>query len=520
MGSETLQSNGSYSFGETTTFTDTETAFGSYASYFAGSYSAGSYAFASVTLDEAGGDSYSLDVTDVTRDSGYSFESVTGTSHSAGTSSDGLRGKNGSDSVSYQYTDAGTLSSTDTLHVQSTGQDSSSWHAEGTYKFGAYSLSSMVARDGLAGTDTVSDAGTLAFDGNGTSSYTLQTSDASNVSFGLQRGVAAGTLTAQVSSSYAISVRATDSVTLVDSETASDYQAGVYAGGTYALSSVVSDAAGTSVYDDSGSATVVLDATESFAISGSGSSNETLALGGGGQGNTAAQGSFAWSGHDHATTTLVDSGSAHSVDTMSLHEVGSFANGSYSLGCVLYRDGGNASYMDHTQENDEADGAGVLTVASAGTFANSGTFTGGTSAGSTTSSGNAVYSYGYSGTTSLTDDSAGAGTYADYQAGQWAQGSYSLSSLPHSESGSAADTFSITCSPSRKARRYLRLNRWGNCLPVRGDDPSCSSGRTGSTGTRPTNSGRWPTGGQRGQGPTGDIAESSSTTARAVRQCV
>ena len=127
---------GSYSFGETTVFTDNESAYGSYASYFAGQWSNGSYSFGSVTLDEAGGDSYSLDLSDVQQNGGSSLETVTGSSTALGTFADPQSSSNSTGSYSYSNVDAGTLASTDTLHVQSNGQDSYSWHGEGCCRSG------------------------------------------------------------------------------------------------------------------------------------------------------------------------------------------------------------------------------------------------------------------------------------------------------------------------------------------------------------------------------------------------
>ena len=310
--------------------------------------------------------------------------------------------------------------------------------------FGAYSLSSVVARDGMTSADTLSDSSALTFDGSGTSSYTLTTSDAGNVSFGLRQSNATGGATEQVSSSYTLSIRATDSVTQADSATASDYQAGVYSGGSYALSSVVSDAAGTSVYDETSAGTVLSDASESFSVTSSDGSNDTLALGPGNSSGTTGQDSFAWSGHDHANTTLIYSDTAHSFDSFAYHEAGSYANGSYSFGSVLYQGGGSSSLTDHTQENDESDGSGLLTMSSGGTVSSAGSFTGGTTAGSGLSSGSGAYSYSYGDLSSTTVNDAGTGSYADYQAGQWSNGSYSLSSLTHAEAGSAAETISLS----------------------------------------------------------------------------
>src|SRR5262249_32701513 len=153
-------------------------------------------------------------------------ESMSGSSSSAGTFADLEKSQTGSYSSSYSSQDSGTLNSlgTTTVHVRS--NDTSSYHAEGLFSFGAYSLSSMVLRDNSTSTDTVAYVGTLSFDGSGSSTSSQSNTGAATGSTGLAQGGSSGNASSFNSSSYSISLRSASDVTVVVADVYAEYEAG------------------------------------------------------------------------------------------------------------------------------------------------------------------------------------------------------------------------------------------------------------------------------------------------------
>src|SRR5262249_57887213 len=132
-----------------------------------------------------------------------------------------------------------------------------------------------------------------------------------------------------------------------------------------------------------------------------------------------------------ATGTYTDqsletfSATATSQGSYSLYKAGSYGGTGYNYGSFLYQQSSSGSYSLTDLHTDTQTGAGLATATSLGTTTD-GAHTG-------TASGNDAGTFSYTLTSQATLTANGSSSASDYLAGQFANGSYSLSSFVHDD---------------------------------------------------------------------------------------
>jgi hypothetical protein len=466
--SESFQTGGNDSFGETLTSTDCVTF------YQAGQWSGGSLSLSSLSSTETIHDTWSFLGGDTATDNGPVTQSVNvagngtalagsvGTSTDTGTAGDQLAG-----------------SAADTLSDGFSGGGNDSWSVVERGTFGNFSAS----------------YGTLIYSGSGNQTATRTDSAADSVTgtrtdtggpagtysrggpFGLVGVGLQATGTANASNSLSETANDSQSATESTADTWTFYQAGSFSGNSLSLSSFAFSDTGADSWSDNGNDTV------------SDAGGETLGAGAT-FGASAAVGSYAglsfslggtvgFSGSVGGTDTAAgyDSFSDTGGDTWSVTEQGVYANYSYGLACVVLQGGGTFSgtaqessddsfvgsdtvnFSDGSQQNSTT----TLSLDLEGAFANfavSGTLT------------PAVRNYAHG---SLTD--TGGGSYGYYEGGSFAGDSFAFASVSYRSGGSDSYTATETSSA------YETLGGSGGAT-----DSTGSNGSSGNNVPSPTRS--------------------------------
>ena len=360
----TDQSSDSWNFTdqnqETTTF------------YQAGVFGFGSYAFASVnyqdsSLDTASGTSYHSE-TQASTQTGVAVQS---------TASGGLNVAGSVGSAGYAYSSVSTLTQQASKQSLATtvwgSTDSASQSTLGCYANFSYAYASTVYQDAATSLDTTQTAGT------NTTSGGSQDSNTTTITSGMSGGQGQFSIGNQLSvnsassDSFSLSATANNSGIDVSSGSSSLYMAGCFAGGSYALSSVV--------YSTNSSDSFTQYTLDTLSESGTSSTSQTTVSSG--QNTTTLSGNFSMvqngttttshSASDSKSSSAVTSTTQTGLDTSTVNEAGQFSAGSYSFGTVGYTVSSLGTTLTNQTDTESTTESGAdTTTQSTSTVANSG----------------------------------------------------------------------------------------------------------------------------------------------------
>ena len=461
-------SNGTLAYGYSGNSSYTYDAAGStsYSDFASGIYANGCYSLGSVVHTETGNDSATLA-------QGYvesSQQTFVGTrsDNSNGSLAD-VSGFGQDTTQTQQTTGTFTDASTETFSATTAGQQSYSLYEAGSYGSMGYNLSSVLYRETSSGSYSLTDLSRETHTGNGvvTTSSQATTTD----------GTHTGTAATSDAATFSYTLTAIATLTAAGSYSSGDYLAGQFANGSYSLSSFT--------HDEQSNDSITFSSAVTYAESTSGTKNNNTQ----GISTTGVNGNFAYTGSGSYSVFRGES----SQGCHSLHEEGTYANGSLSLSCfVLNAVGSVTSGYTASGGMTEGDGgaysaasnftaAGVVSAVTslyeAGTYANgswnlasfllqesatssatrtdttSASATGQTSTGTTTASSNETYSL--------------------YARGTYGNGSFSFASYNLSDQRSASKAWAETGSNATYAS-YSRSDQ---------DESSYSYAETGTGAT-------------------------------------
>ena len=482
----------------------------SYASHRAGSFANGDYSLDSVAYDEqslaSSAQSYSTTFTQWSQQVAQTTVSVTDYG-SLGPSSPG---NSGTITNSSHSTETATESTSAYQSYQEDSAQTATWHEEGSYAGGSFALSSAVYTG--SGTDSfhrgVSSSDTVAVDG---SSDSFNGGSNASTSTG---GQGSGSYTGYGNYSR------TGAVSSFNAEDSSDsfglYQAGVYAGGSYALSSFSSSEGSLDSTEAGGTLTRSSGADLEFSGTATGFNPDITqaAMGAGGSGTGGSgpppgPGTFTGTGEALTGSSVTSTYYTTAQSTYSLAEAGTYAGGSYALSYFLLdsrsTDATTASQDSLASATAEGSGSEGFTFTSQGTFSQSassgdanvlheeGTWTqaegfslscvlsdetSSSSADREQSSLATLDGSSNSGTASGAESLTASSASSLYQAGTYGEGSYALSSFVQDDSDSQEEGSASTW---MRSGTFLGLSFSGSFTQSQSSTEEDSTYATGST---------------------------------------
>ncbi len=400
--------------------------------YLAGVYFQGSFSLSSVSSSETGSDSWTQGGFATTTDSGTNNFTDGGSGTDAGTLVLGGGTFAGTGGGSYSDSGGGSFSGTATDSYSATGSSHFTFTERGTYGGYSYSFGSVVYQANGTSNGTVQETATSSFGGSFGGTFNDNGTTTANGSYAIHTESALGTAVDSGTDSVGYRSNETLTETVTSADSWNVYEAGGFVGGSWNLSSVNYGESFTDTFSaqDYGSATD--SGTDTFYSAGSSTGGDTTVLGGGSVSNSGTVifsdgGSDSFS--DQGNQTVTSSG----TDTYLLTELGTFGNLSFAFSSMVYQGGDSVTETTVESSNDTAGGTETGSASEQGLGTYIGTYAGGNEngGGSFLASSNVSFQTGgnnsFSGTYSYSD------RFTFYQAGQWAQGSVSLSSLSSTE---------------------------------------------------------------------------------------
>jgi hypothetical protein len=469
-GSDGVSQSGSDSSSQTVSSTD------SWSLYQAGSYAGGSFSLASVNYSESATDSFSLAAGDSSTDVSQQTQTLSGTVTSLATLA--FDNPSSPDQSRSTFTSGQTVSglqtSTSAETLTATGGDSWSLSEQGTYGGYSYSLSSVVFQATETSTATVQASDGSAFAGTfnaaaGTSQQDTYSGGGTVTGAGSQ-----GSATQADSTASTEQDAAGDSLTVSETETWTLYEAGSYAGDSFAFASVSDTSSSQSGFTltATDSSTVSLTLADSWAVDQ----------------NTWGTGGYLSSTYNslstasNGVTVSANLQATHQAaltltggDSATLSEAGSFANDSYAFSSIQQQS--TDSYSFSGQETDTL--AETLTASGGDTASSADTSTsliaaagfGGQSWALVTISDHDTTGAidGFTGTltaaTTASLSEAGTFTESAFESGSYAAGSFAFSSMSYStqstDSWTQQTQDSLTVLDTLSSQESLHLSHQG-----------------------------------------------------------
>jgi hypothetical protein len=448
--------NDSSTLTASSTATYSQTGNSSYSSSEQGTYGNGSFAFASVVYQNGG--------IATSTESVASQDSVTGSSSDSALDSNTTSSSNGSfgsftnstqGNANSSATDLYTTTSSESLTFFTQSTSSYSAYEAGVFAagdpandasgsgagnaayggFGSYGLTSVTYNAGQSSTSSFTDSGNQSYSLSSASSFTESESSSQTSSLNSATSAGQSSYTRSGTNSFNLSQIQN---TINQGSSASSYsvhEEGSYANWTYSFTSVVYNQGGTQSTSSQQTLTTsetLTTTTGTFSYKASSTQTTTInqttyvdqALGSGGFYNvvdtsSASLTEISGAGTLTALSTLLISNSGR--QSFSLHEEGTYANGSYSLSSLVYNAG---SVATNTQQfTDQC----TLSAGSTATTSAGAAQTGSCQTDSYNTSGTATISRSVTQTSSASVSLSGNFTTQVHEEGTWAQGSYSLS---------------------------------------------------------------------------------------------
>jgi hypothetical protein len=224
----------------------TDAGSGTFSLYLAGSYAGESFAFSSLTYGASGTDTLTANLSV----SAGGCLSQTGTDSFAGTNnasgSYGSTTQSSQQSAAYDLSGTWALGGTVTGHFTLSATDCFTLSVQGSYGNDSFALSSFVlgAADSLSWGGTQTVTASLQVSDSGTQGSTITSAHTAAVNFGanqcFSQMTVSGTDHSNLSSSLGDTLSASETTVLTPSGSAGDalYEAGVYGGGSFSLSSL------------------------------------------------------------------------------------------------------------------------------------------------------------------------------------------------------------------------------------------------------------------------------------------
>jgi hypothetical protein len=417
-----------------TTSTYAETGADTFTDYQAGKYSHASYALSSVLFQDTMTTTDTLTATNSESMSGVHSSSLTFVQNDSSTSTYGYANMLGSSQLTFTSGDPGTYSSSDTSMLTFTSSDTSTSYLAGSYANASYSFTSLVLSDQANSTFNYQETGTVSDGGNGTSVAQQSINYNGGQTYGFHTGGVAETGVFTGTFTYNDSALLTYTLNDSATESSTAYDAGCYALGSVNLTSVTFNIQDnntptlSATFSDSYSGTAMLSMTDTWVYSSQASFGYT---GGNGVATSVTTGNktFTYSGSD--TMTYLES----DTESVTLYGGGSFANGSLALSSYSIRDSGTSNNTLTEASSDTYAGSATSYETMAGSISDNGNF----GYAAYTMVGNGTYtnnsSYTLNGSDTLTAADTSTGSYSDFYAGTFANGTMSLLSLVLSDSG-------------------------------------------------------------------------------------
>jgi|GEM_PF-2015407 len=441
----TSNTTSTYNFGSTETTTTILSQTWTFALTAPGSYSNGTYGLNSFAYSASGPGSYSLQLNSLQTETGTSNGSttVTGSSNNTTANYDFTSGS-GANSYTSQGNNTVAFGGYTSFTANTGGNDTYSAYLAGSFSNGTYSLNSVLYQDNANTSGTYQQTGTDTFSGTATVSTSYGNNAGGTSSSAGETFASTGTTGYASLETYNATGIYTSQGTFTSSDSYSFYGAGAYAAGRYSLP--------LAIVADSGSSGLTALGTSAQSMTGQGTSTTTLKD----NVNSASSYGYESSGINGGTdsVTSVDSYTFNaaptatyniaSTDSYSGYLAGSYANASYSLSSVVFQHHGTSSAAYGGSNLETLNGTGTMTSVATYPGMDTTSYGGDTSGSSGTLTVSSIDTYSYGGVVTSTDSGAtGSVAVSAYQAGQWANGSFSFSSAVFQDSGSNTWSFQV-----------------------------------------------------------------------------
>ena len=409
-----------YSFNSNSSSTSVETGLFGQATYLAGVYGSGAFAPLSSAYLQNSTDGWSLTGGDGSFSSGVSTTTLAGVQQSS------------SNAETYSQSGVTTFTGAAADSYAQAGTDSSTGAEYGSFVNSGYGYGSIVYQSSgrqsgatlTAGSDTYTTAGSA-----GTTTWSNQGRIGAYGPAGTSTAAGLGSFTTAAQSTFNQGGHDAWSQATTASSSYSQYEAGVQAGASYSLSSVV--------YTQSGSDTWMSQRTDASATTGTDAST-AAGLGCLTAGGASAAGGYVQTSSDTYTASAGDTINQSGSDSSYQSERGVFAAGTYNYGGVVFRETSTQSGLTLTSGQTASAGTTTLTwTTSSGQAGGSGLGSSGSGGlNSSTQGGQSTYSQTASQTYSQSFSSNSTST--SYDAGSDGPGGYAFNSVSYLQSAAGA----------------------------------------------------------------------------------
>jgi hypothetical protein len=421
-GSLTLSSAASYSRSEVGVSSLTVQTTATSNGHEAGVYSEGSYALASVVFLDTS--TQRQDASDSLTEASSSTNTVSSNSGGSGTDSfalgtSGYSTDQGTGTSGYGTTDR----STDTVILTDSSHslDTSSLFRAGIFNDGSYTFATTQYQGGGTSSSTSQEVGLHSFSGSGLVSGSSTDTMANLGTFSAANASGQGNEGSVGTTAYSYSGNDNSIANSSNNSSYSDYRAGIWSQGSYALTSVLHQESSIDRFTSAETFTKTSQQTQT--ANGTGSSSSSLSnntgFGINSTGSSSSSGTYTMLAQETMTN------SAGSLGTSSMYEAGTYGISGWNLGSVLYRDSSTSSYSTTDLLGGTWTGNGNSTVSSLATT------TDGAQTGTARTSDTSAFSYTQ--TSLSTSTASGSSSATDSWAGLWANGSYNFGSAVHDE---------------------------------------------------------------------------------------